>query len=117
MSSIEGHQNLSSSNFPDLFWTYTNYPPIQQSNGAYDHNWPHHNLMATDAYLNLIANGLKEYDPTKHEDTTFEMYVGLAWGGLEETDRWKNQLGEEEQTNIRIERQNLTMYTIINCEN
>jgi predicted small integral membrane protein len=44
------------------------------------------------------------------------MYVGLAWAGLESSERWK-AFGIEEQTNIRIERQNLTMYTIIDCEN
>jgi hypothetical protein len=115
-SSIGGYQNLSDDNFPDLFWAYTNYPPVLISNGTYDHNTPHHNLMATDTYLNIIANGIKEYDPTKHEETTFEMYVASAWAGLQETDRWINQLSAEEQTNIIINGDNLKMYTILGCE-
>jgi hypothetical protein len=44
------------------------------------------------------------------------MYVASAWAGLQETDRWINQLSAEEQTNIIINGDNLKMYTILGCE-
>lgn len=73
--------------------------------------------MATDTYLNLIANGLKEYDPIKHEDTTFEMYKALAWTGLKKSDRWQNQLTDDDRKQIGIKLFDLVMYTTLDCNN
>ena len=69
-------------------------------------------------YIDLIAEGLKEFDTMNHNnpDINMDHYRALAWSGLERTQAYSN-LSQIAKDKIRDDRDLIfSWYSTINCQ-
>jgi hypothetical protein len=92
-------------------------------NSIIEANQRQHQYMA-EKYIDLIDQGLKEFDTRNHNnpDINMDHYRALAWEGLgagtnnpaKQTKAWK-ELPQQEKDKINSDRLELDWVTIINC--
>ena len=91
------NQTQFKNNFPLLWSSYIDQDCSCTANEA------HHEAIAQ-LFVNTLAAGLKEWDNSQNDD---KYYKDLAWGGLSETDIFKNTNSLTNDERLRISRTNL----------
>ena len=86
--------NITLEDFPGLMNYYlTN----KDTEGKIQLKPAHHNHMA-DWYRDVIIGGMKDYDTQNNTSHTDTFYEAMSWGGLKNTDAWRNDVSQSNKT-------------------
>lgn len=109
---IGGIANLNALNYPEYHWAYTNFPPPDDD--PTNLNIPEHNIISKQEYIELLADGLEEYDVLNqnNENISRDNYIAIAWHGLKDDSKRWSGLSQSQQLDIHNNYWNYASFAI-----